>query len=115
MELIERGWSIRGAAIDVGVSCTSSNSWPRGYKVYRNGQVVGFVSPLDRLDAREISTWYLANACFLCPSVQRIQEPVREESIQVLTHPAHNIRITHNDTCLKISIGSAFAEVRACD
>ncbi len=60
MQLIERGWSIRGAAIEVGVSRTSGNNWARGYKVYRNGQVVGFVSPLDRLAVREVSSRHLS-------------------------------------------------------
>jgi transposase, IS30 family len=31
-----------------------------GYKTYRNGQVVGFIAPLDRLAVREISTRYLS-------------------------------------------------------
>ncbi len=44
----------------MGVSRTSGNNWSRGYKVYRNGQVVGFVSPLDRLAVRGISTRYLS-------------------------------------------------------
>ena len=60
MELIERGWSIRGAAGEVGVSGTSGNSWSRGYKVYRKGQVAGFVPALDRLGVPEVSTRYLS-------------------------------------------------------
>ncbi len=60
MRLIERGWSIRGAAIEVGVSGTSGNNGARGYKVCLNGQVVGFVSPLDRLAVREVSSRYLS-------------------------------------------------------
>lgn len=40
MELRARGWS--------------------GYETYRNGVVVGFVPPLDRLEVREISLRYLS-------------------------------------------------------
>ncbi len=78
MELIERGWSIRGAAIEVGVSRTSGKNWSRGYKVYRNGQVVGFVSPLDRLSARVVSTRYLS----------------QDERVEIadLRHAGHSIR-----------------------
>ena len=43
MELRGRGWSILAAAREVGVSRTTANNWSRGYKTYRNGQVVGFV------------------------------------------------------------------------
>ena len=43
MELRERGWSIRGAAREVGVARTTGANWARGYKTYRNGKVVGFV------------------------------------------------------------------------
>ena len=60
MELIGRGWSIRAAAREVGASRTSGNNWARGYKVYRRGHVVGFVSGLDRLGVREVSTRYLS-------------------------------------------------------
>lgn len=40
MRSIERGWSTRGAAIEVGVSGKSGNNGARAYKVYRNGEVV---------------------------------------------------------------------------
>lgn len=60
MELRARGWSISRAAREVGASRTSGNNWARGYKAYRNGQVVGFISPLDRLAVREISSRYLS-------------------------------------------------------
>jgi IS30 family transposase len=60
MELRGRGWSIAAAAREVGVSRTAANNWARGYKVYRNGQVVGGVAPLDRLAVREISSRYLS-------------------------------------------------------
>jgi IS30 family transposase len=60
MELRARGWSILAAAREVGVSRTAGASWARGYKTYRNGQVVGFVAPLDRLAVREISARYLS-------------------------------------------------------
>ena len=60
MELRERGWSIRAAAREVGVSRTTGNSWTRGYKTYRRGEVVGFVPPLERLAVRQISPRFLS-------------------------------------------------------
>ena len=56
MELRARGWSIRAAAREVGVSRSSGANWTRGHVVYRNGVEVGFVPPLDRLAVRQIST-----------------------------------------------------------
>lgn len=60
MELRARGWSIRAAAREVGVSRSAATNWTRGYKTYRNGVAVGFVPPLDRLAVREISSRYLS-------------------------------------------------------
>jgi IS30 family transposase len=60
MELRARGWSIRAAAREVEISRAAAANWTRGYKVYRRGQVVGFVPPLDRLEVREISTRFLS-------------------------------------------------------
>ena len=60
MELRERGWSILAAAREVGVSRTTGNNWSRGYKIYRRGQVVGFVPPLERLAVRQISPRFLS-------------------------------------------------------
>jgi transposase, IS30 family len=60
MELRERGWSILAAAREVGVSRTTGNNWSRGYKTYRLGQVVGFVSALERLAVRQISPRFLS-------------------------------------------------------
>jgi IS30 family transposase len=60
VELRERGWSILAAAREVGVSRTAGNNWSRGYKTYRNGQVTGFVSALERLAVRKISARYLS-------------------------------------------------------
>jgi IS30 family transposase len=60
MQLRERGWSIRAAPREVGVSRGSGNNWASGQKVYRNGQQVGFVPPLDRLSVRRISARFLA-------------------------------------------------------
>lgn len=60
MELRARGWSVRAAAREVGVSRTAGANWSRGYKTYRNGVVVGFVRPLDRLAVREVSSRYLS-------------------------------------------------------
>jgi transposase, IS30 family len=60
MELRARGWSIKASGREAGVSRSTGKNWNRGYKVYRNGQVVGFVPPLDRLAVREISARYLS-------------------------------------------------------
>jgi transposase, IS30 family len=60
MELRGSGWSIVAAAREVGVCRTAGNNWSRGYKVYRHGQVPGFVPALDRLAVREISVRYLS-------------------------------------------------------
>ena len=60
MELRAQGWSIRGAAREVGISRAAAANWTRGYKVYRDGQVVGFVPPLDRLVVREVSARFLS-------------------------------------------------------
>lgn len=60
MELRARGWSILAAGREVGVSRTSANNWARGYKTYRRGQAIGFVSALDRLAVRQISPRYLS-------------------------------------------------------
>ncbi|WP_126894745.1 hypothetical protein [Microbacterium sp. HSID17254] len=48
MELRAGGWSVRGAAREVRGARTSGADWSRGYKTYHNGEVVGFVAPLDR-------------------------------------------------------------------
>jgi len=60
MELRSRGWSVRAAAREVGMSRTCAANWSRGYKTYRSGQVVGYVPPLDRLAVRKISARYLS-------------------------------------------------------
>lgn len=60
MELIERGVSISAAARMVGVSRSAATNWTRGYKVYRRGEVVGFVPPLERLAVRQVSDRYLS-------------------------------------------------------
>jgi IS30 family transposase len=60
MELRGQGWSIRGAAREVAISRSAAANWARGYKVYRDGQVVGFVPPLDRLVVREVSARFLS-------------------------------------------------------
>lgn len=51
---------MRAAAREVGVSRSAGTNWSRGYKTYRNGVVVGFVAPLDRLAVREVSARYLS-------------------------------------------------------
>jgi transposase, IS30 family len=60
MELRARGWSIRGAAREVGISRSAAANWTRGYTVYRDGVAVKFVEPLDRLEVREISPRFLS-------------------------------------------------------
>jgi len=60
MEFRERGWSIRAAAREVGVARTTGANWARGYKTYRNGKVVGFVPPLERLAVRQVSPRFLS-------------------------------------------------------
>jgi IS30 family transposase len=60
MELRARGWSVRAAAREVGVSRSAGTNWSRGYKTYRNGVVVGFVAPLDRLAVRQVRSRYLS-------------------------------------------------------
>jgi IS30 family transposase len=60
MELRERGWSIRAAAREVGVSRSTGTNWACGHKTYRNGLVVGFVAPLERLAVRQISAKFLS-------------------------------------------------------
>jgi IS30 family transposase len=60
MELRARGWIVRAAAREVGVSRSSGTNWSRGSKTYRKGVVVGFVEPLDRLAVREVSARYLS-------------------------------------------------------
>jgi transposase, IS30 family len=60
MELRGRGWSVRAATREVGVSRSCGANWARGYKVYRNGQVVGFVPALDMLAVRQISSRFLS-------------------------------------------------------
>jgi IS30 family transposase len=48
------------AAREVGVSRSTGKNWSRGYKVYRNGEVTGFVPALDRLAVREVSARFLS-------------------------------------------------------
>lgn len=60
MQLRARGWSVRAAAREVGVSRSAATNWTRGYKTYRNGIEVGFIPPLDPLAVRQISPRYLS-------------------------------------------------------
>jgi transposase-like protein len=55
-----RGWSIRAAAREVRGARTTGANWARGYKTYRNGTVVGFVPPLERLAVRQVSPRFLS-------------------------------------------------------
>lgn len=60
MDLRARGWSVRAAAREVGVSRSAATNWARGYKTYRNGVVVGFVPRLDPFAVSQISPRYLS-------------------------------------------------------
>jgi lambda repressor-like predicted transcriptional regulator len=60
MELRARGWSVRAAAREAGVSRSAATNWTNGYKTYRNGVEVGFIPPLDPLKVRQINTRYLS-------------------------------------------------------
>jgi len=59
LELRARGWSVRAAVREVGVSRSAATNWTRGYKTYRDGVEVGFVASLDPLEVRPIRTRYL--------------------------------------------------------
>ena len=59
MELRERGWGVRAAAREVGVSSAAGQNWAAGYKVVRRGEIV-FVPPLERLAVRCISSRFLS-------------------------------------------------------
>jgi IS30 family transposase len=58
--LLARGWSPAAARHEVGISRSTSRSWRNGYKVYRNGQVVGFVEGLDPLVEQRVSDRFLS-------------------------------------------------------
>jgi transposase, IS30 family len=60
MALRAQGWSIRGAAREVGISRSAAANWTRGYTVYRGGVAVRFVEPLDRLEVRQVCARYLS-------------------------------------------------------
>ncbi|TSD40343.1 hypothetical protein FFI94_031920 [Rhodococcus sp. KBS0724] len=60
MELRGREWSIRAAAREVGVSRSSGTNWARDCSVYRAGQLVRTVAPLDRLGVRAVSARFLS-------------------------------------------------------
>lgn len=63
---------------EVGVSRTSGANWSRGYKTYRNGEVVGFVAPLDRLQVRAVSARYLSqDERFLIADLRREGTSIR--------------------------------------
>ena len=78
MELRARGWSILAAAREVGASRTAGANWARGYKTYRNGEVVGFVAPLDHLAVRQVSARYLSqDERFLIADLRREGASIR--------------------------------------
>lgn len=66
MELRARGWSIRAAGREVGISRAAAANWTRGYKVYRHGQVVGFV-PLPDVGSHQAATRVVFSQADLSP------------------------------------------------
>lgn len=78
MDLRARGWSVRAAAREVGVSRSPGTDWSRGHKACRNGVVVGFVAPLDRLAVRQISSFYLyQDECIeICTRTSASRSPI---------------------------------------
>jgi IS30 family transposase len=60
MELLARGWTTAAARRDVGVSRTCGANCSPGFKVYRRGEVVRIVKPLDRLAVKTINPRYLS-------------------------------------------------------
>ena len=71
MQLRARGWSVLAAAREVGVSRTSGANWARGYKTYRDGDVVGFVAPLDHLAVREVARYLSQDERFEIADLRR--------------------------------------------
>lgn len=87
MELRARGWSVRAAAREVGVSRTCGANWSRGYKTYRDGKVVGFVAPLDHLAVREVSARYLSqDERFQIADLHRAGASIRSIATELRRH-----------------------------
>lgn len=59
-ELRARGWGLMAIAREIGISRSTAKNWHRGNKRYKDGKVVGFTPPLDRLEARLISDRFLS-------------------------------------------------------
>lgn len=59
--LLARGWSPTAAQREVGISRSTSRNWRRGYKVYRDGQVVGSVPALDPMLEQRVSDRFCLN------------------------------------------------------
>ena len=88
MELRARGWSILAAAREVGVSRTAGANWARGYKTYRNGEVVGFVAPLDHLAVRQVTARYLSqDERFLIADLRREGASIRAIAAELGRRP----------------------------
>ena len=89
MELRARGWTVAAARREVGVSRSAGANWSRGFKTYRNGQVVGFTPPLDRLEVRAISARYLSeDERLLIADLRRQGLGVRAIAEQVARSPS---------------------------
>lgn len=59
-ELRARGWGLKAVAKEIGISHTTAKNWHRGNKRYKDGKVVGFTPPLDRLEVRPINVRFLS-------------------------------------------------------
>ena len=59
LELRERGWSFRAAAREVGVSQSSATNRATGFNVYRNGKILWFMPPLNKLLKRQTDARFL--------------------------------------------------------
>jgi IS30 family transposase len=89
MQLRAKGWGIPAAAREAGVSRTSGTNWERGYKIYRDGEVVGYVAPLDHLAVREVSARHLSqNERFEIADLRRTGASIRAIAAQLGRAPS---------------------------
>src|SRR3954466_7131328 len=89
MELRARGWTVAAARREVGVSRTTGANWSRGYKVYRRGEVVGAVAPLDHLEVRAVSPRYLSeDERLVIADLHRAGRGVREIAAEIGRAPS---------------------------
>lgn len=87
--LIARGWSVYGARREVGVSRTTGANWSRGYKVYKDGEVVGRVPALDPLMLAPLSVRFLSQDERLeIADLRRAGHPIRRIAATVGRSPS---------------------------